>query len=145
VVAEHFDIETLSRIALGRHWRSLDTAEQKQVSTLMRKVVASSYASRFPLYQDEYFEVVAESSVGSSRHTIKTVLHSNKKEVAMDYQLIHVADRFLIYDIVAEGVSDLALKRSMYSALLSTEGLPGLLALLEKTISDNASNAAINP
>ena len=47
----------------------------------------------------------------------------NDKPVKFDYMLKEIGDSWRIINIIANGVSDLALKRSEYSAVLQREGL----------------------
>jgi phospholipid transport system substrate-binding protein len=57
---------------------------------------------------------------------------ANQPDVSLEY-LLHQADGgWRIINVVADGVSDLALKRAEYQRLYASGGIDGLLAALEE-------------
>jgi phospholipid transport system substrate-binding protein len=61
----------------------------------------------------------------------------NDEGVALDYRLRMVDGQWRIIDIYLNGtVSELALRRSEYSALIQREGFEALLAKLDERIND---------
>jgi phospholipid transport system substrate-binding protein len=67
---------------------------------------------------------------------------ANGEPVTLEY-LLHESDgRFRIINIVADGVSDLALKRAEYQAALAAGTLDDLIGRLESQAQDLADGAA---
>ena len=103
----------------------------------MTELISSSYTSRFNDYDGQTFVIVESSSIASNRTRVKSVLNTNSEVVNLDYQLLTRDDTWRIYDIVANGVSDLSLKRSNYAALFASGGLEAVIADIRDSINKN--------
>ena len=138
-VADHFQTHTIARISLGRHWRSLSAEDQTDFQTLLKNLVSSTYASRFKEDNGQVFRITATEAIATNRKRVKSTLETSTETVALDYQLQQEEGHWKIYDIVANGVSDLSLKRSNYSAMFQKGGL---LSVRQEILSNIAANAA---
>ena len=136
-IGNHFNVQTIARISLGRNWRTLDSEKQSAYIALMTELISSSYTSRFNNYDGQTFVIVESSSIASNRTRVKSVLNTNSEVVNLDYQLLTRDDTWRIYDIVANGVSDLSLKRSNYAALFASGGLEAVIADIRDSINKN--------
>lgn len=140
LVESNFDLETISRIALGRNWRKLAADKQRLIKDLMKELIVSNYAGRFNQYKNEVFSIQSDRPVSASRHLVRSTLTTGAgKIVAMDYHLTNKSGDWKIFDVIANGVSDLALKRSTYGASFKKSGLPGVIADIELNIKSNKS------
>lgn len=143
LIESSFDLTTISRIALGTNWRKLGEQDQRQIEELMKNLTISNYASRFSRYKKEAFSTQADKSVSTNRHQVRTVLTTAKGEkISLDYFLTNKSGTWKIFDVVANGVSDLALRRSAYGAIFRQSGLSGVIAEIEQGIRDNVDNNA---
>ena len=136
-IDKYFNVQTIARISLGRNWRTLDSEKQSAYIALMTELISSSYTSRFNDYDGQTFVIVESSSIASNRTRVKSVLNTNSEVVNLDYQLLTRDDTWRIYDIVANGVSDLSLKRSNYAALFASGGLEAVIADIRESINKN--------
>jgi phospholipid transport system substrate-binding protein len=142
-IANNFDTGTVARIALGRHWRKMAEENRATIMALMGEVIVSSYASRFPTYAQQYFDILGQKSVKSGRVIVRSRLHTNSEIVDLDYQLVELYGQWKIFDVVANGVSDLSLKRSSYSATFKSGGVTGVIEEIRQTIKDNQDKASL--
>ena len=138
-VGDHFQIHTIARISLGRYWGSLNAEEKSSFQTLLEDLVSSTYASRFKDDKGQVFSITATEPIATNRKRVKSILETNTETVALDYQLQQEDGTWRIYDIVANGVSDLSLKRSNYSAMFKKSGLE---SVRQEILSNIAANAA---
>ncbi len=136
-IGNYFNVQTIARISLGRNWRTLDSEKQSAYIALMTELISSSYTSRFNDYDGQTFVIVESSSIASNRTRVKSVLNTSSEVVNLDYQLLTRDDTWRIYDIVANGVSDLSLKRSNYAALFASGGLEAVIADIRDSINKN--------
>jgi len=141
VIESTFDANTVARIALGRNWRKLLPEEQATIRDLMVQVIVSSYASRFGLYAGESFQIGEQKTVATNRLIIRTILIAGEEKVNLDYQLIRKDSGWKIFDVVANGVSDLSLKRATYAGAFKTSGINGVINDVTETIKDNEAKA----
>ena len=136
-VTKHFHTDTVARISLGRNWRTLEPKEQASYITLMQELIVSTYVSRFDTFNNQKFSVLTQAAITSNRTRVKSLLNTESETVNLDYQLINHKENWLIYDIVANGVSDLSLKRSNYASLFTKGGLEAVKTDIRNTIIKN--------
>ena len=138
-VTDHFQIHTIARISLGRHWRSLNAEDQARFQALLKDLVSSTYASRFKEDNGQVFSITTTETIATNRNRVKSILETSTETVTLDYQLQHEDGTWRIYDIVANGVSDLSLKRSNYSAMFKKGGLESVRQEISSNIAANAA------
>ncbi|GAB4284264.1 MAG: ABC transporter substrate-binding protein [Deferrisomatales bacterium] len=135
VVRRAFDFPAIARLAIGHHRRELSERELEEwVETFARFSVAL-YAARFDGYSGERFEVLSLEDLSRGRALVRTrLLRPGRDPVHLDYVLRPAEGGWKIVNVVAEGVSDLSLKRAEYTSILEKEGFRGLLERVrEKT------------
>lgn len=142
VVERAFRSETIGRISLGSHWRTLDSTTRSDFATLLNELITTTYASRFNQFNNQSFVTLIVEPISADRRRVKTRLTTASETVQLDYQMQSIDDEWRIYDVVANGVSDLSLKRSTYSALLPQGGLEAVINEIRKSIAGNRQTAA---
>jgi len=122
-VSSAFDLDTVSRMSLGSPWRKLDDESRTEFRALMEQLIVSTYAERFDSYNDQHFEITLVSEPRPGRWLVRTLLHrKNDKPVSLDYYFKGVQ----VFNVVADGVSDLAVRRADYTAVVNEDGYAGL-------------------
>ncbi len=135
VVNESFDFPTIAKIVVGRFWKDLSEAQRSQFTQTFSKLSTATYASKFDSYSKEEFRHVSNEDMGQKGVLVKTeLLKSDGDAVRLDYLLHQKESNWLIVNVVADGVSDLSLKRADYSSVLKEQGFDALIALLNKKI-----------
>lgn len=139
VIQESLDLPFIMRFALGRYWSDLSTVQRDTVVDVFSRWTIAHYASRFDGYSGEQFETMSSEAARRGRELVRTVLKVDSdpaENVTLDY-LVHEADgKWRIVNIIANGVSDLSLKRADYGAAIKAQGIDSLIAKLNGQISD---------
>lgn len=136
-VEANFQVHTISRISLGRNWSTLSEEKKADFQAIITELITSTYSSRFNNYDGQVFAIIGSEDMKRERKRVKSTLTTKNETVTLDYQLQQVDDGWRIYDIVANGVSDLSLKRSNYDALYKSGGLDAVTAEISQNIADN--------
>ena len=127
-----FDIATVSRITLGRTWRDLDEARKQEFRELLEALIAATYADRFDSFDGQRFERL-ESLAGRRGWVVKTQLvRSNGERVNLDYYFNAGA----VFNVVADGVSDLSLRRADYNSIIKQDGYDALIRDMQENIAE---------
>lgn len=135
VVEESFDFLEISRIVLGRHWRRLDNDRQSEFVNVFRELSTATYASRFDSYSGESFRHVAREPFKGERMLLKTELVKQNGEIIPFVYVLHPKqEKWLIVNVVADGVSDLSLKKAEYASIMKNQGFEHLIAKLHDKI-----------
>lgn len=123
----------ISRISTGKYWRTQDELSQGQFIKLMYELITATYADRFVSYNEQVFKIDSVESKGKDRWVVKSQLtKSDGETVTLDYYL----RAGVIFNVVANGVSDLSLKRADYASILAQSGLSGLTTHIDQNIVD---------
>jgi len=129
------DLARVAHLTIGRYWRTLNAQQQSRFVDTFSRLVIATYAHQFHTYAGESFNRKSVQPLKRGRVRVRTELvKSNGKRIHLDYVLHHRKGRWLIINIIADGVSDLALKRAEYSNILGTNGINHLISLLERKI-----------
>lgn len=141
VIAATFDTPLIARVSTGRHWRGFDTDQRQQMIDALTRLTVATYASRFDDYTGESFRVLSETPAPRETLLVSTeLIKSDGETVGLNYLLRPTDDGWRVIDVFLKGVySELALKRSEYAAVIKRAGFDGLLAAIEKKITDYAS------
>ena len=138
-ISNSHDLTKIARIVVGKEWEKLSETQQQKLTDIFVRLSVASYAHNFKDYSGESF--VFDSEEETARGGV--VIHShlvipNDKPVKFDYMLKEKGNSWRIINIIANGVSDLALKRSEYTSILLREGFDALISKINEKI-DNYS------
>jgi len=133
VINSSFDMPFVSRTVLGKYWETLNSEQRTRFVEAFTQLSIATYAANFKSYSGERFKVISEKEVSGGRMMVQTqLIKSGGGKVELDY-LLHRADgEWRVINVIAEGVSDLALKRADYSAFLKNKGFEALLKQLNE-------------
>lgn len=141
VVKETFEFEAVSQIALGGHWKKLETPQKAAFVTKLTDLSIATYAAQFKEYMGEKFEFDSSQDLKSGRLLLRYNLTVPKeKPIKFEYIVGEFKGQWQIINIIVDGISDLALKRAQYESVIDREGFDSLLNKLTQKITDYANN-----
>ena len=138
VVNSH-DLPKIARIVVGKEGEKLTEEQQKKLADVFTRISVASYAHNFKDFSGEEFIIDSEEETKNGG----VVIHSHltipdDKPVKFDYMLKEKGASWRIINIIANGVSDLALKRSEYTAILQRDGFDVLISQINEKIDNYA-------
>ncbi len=134
-VTASYDFPYVSKVVVGRYWRSFTAEQKSQFIRAFSKLSIATYANRFDGYSGERFKTISGEELKRGHRLVKTVLiKANGEEIELDYILHQNNDQWRIINVIAEGVSDLSLKRADYTSYLKKKGVDALLQKLTEKI-----------
>jgi phospholipid transport system substrate-binding protein len=135
VLEATYDFPFMAEKSAGRGWDDLDGAQRAKLVKAFEDLAVSSYAARFNAWGGERFETDGAQQATHDTLVVRSRIVRKKGEpVELDYRL-HATDEghWRIIDVFLNGtVSELAMHRAEYSAVLRREGFAGLIAALQK-------------
>ena len=138
-VTASYDFPYISKVVVGRYWRSFTAEQKSQFIRAFSKLSIATYANRFDGYSGERFKTISGEELKRGHRLVNTVLiKANGEEIELDYILHQNNDQWLIINVIAEGVSDLSLKRADYTSYLKKNGFDALLKKLNEKIKQYA-------
>jgi phospholipid transport system substrate-binding protein len=137
IVTESHDLDYMARVTMSRAWRSVEPIQQAQFLALFRDLSIASYATQFSGMAGARFSVEGHRTVSGGRVEVRTRLNPAGEDAVALVYLLHPTDAgWRVINVLAEGVSDLALKRSQYQQILKAQGFEAVLHHLRRQIDD---------
>ena len=137
VITATHDLPYIARFVLRRSWKDLSPNQQASFSQLFETLSIMNYASRFAGLDRDALRILHAEHLGASRaQVIASLSTADDRTVALSYTLHLKGEEWRIINIIADGVSDLALRRSEYTRLLENDGFTGLVSHIETQIAD---------
>ena len=135
-VAAGYDLPFMSEKILGRHWRSLSEADQKRWTDTFGRLTVATYAERMTGFTGQSFDVLkVEPSQKGTAVVYTQVVTPDEAPIAINYRMREGAGGWRIIDVYLNGtVSELALRRSEYAAVLQRDGFEKLVASIDEKI-----------
>jgi len=134
-IDEYFDLPFISRLVSGRYWKSMELVERLEMIQTFGTLIVATYASRFNDYSGEQFKIIEVKSIKKDRRLIRShLIKSDGEKVDIDYVLHQESDKWKIINVIADGVSDLSIKRADYASVLADFGFRELIKRLDEQI-----------
>lgn len=112
------DIQGLSRWSLGEYWDQRSKEEKKQFEELFGKIFKNvAYPKSGKFFRDLEVAFDREKTKGEEASISTTITHSKEGEIEIEYKLKSVNGKWLIYDVIMDGVS---LGRNLKNKFLQT-------------------------
>ena len=135
---KNFDVPSISRFVLGKYWKQASLDQKKKFIKAFRNYVVKTYSSRFNEYSGEQLTLLNfENESNPKIFVVHTGLEIEDASMIMiDWRIGKKKDRFVILDIIIEGISLAVTQRSEFVSVIDqNEGsIDKLISLLkEKT------------
>ena len=132
-VARLFDVPFMARLATGADWAALKPGEQQQLAAAFGRYIAATYADRFDSFAGERLEVTGEQTTGGNVIVQTRIVKADGEPVAINYLMHRSQNGWQIADVYLDGtISQLAVQRSEFDAILRRQGVAGLVARLNQ-------------
>lgn len=135
-VRETFNLPLMTKFAVGYTWSRATQEEQNDLIAAFSKFSVATYASRFTSYDGEQF-VVLDEKPAPDGVTVETKLQPKQGDAVSLNYLMRKDEKgaWRIVDVFLNGsISELAIRRSEFGAILQREGIHSLLnSLSEKS------------
>ena len=117
---KNFDVPSISRFVLGKYWKTSSTSQKKEFITAFRNYIVKTYSSRFGEYSGEKLTLLnTENEANPKLFIVHTALNrEDGAPIKVDWRVGKKKDRFVILDIVIEGISLAVTQRSEFTAVI---------------------------
>lgn len=131
-VDQTFDLPFLTERTLRRAWKTLSEPQRATFAAALRASVIATYATEFSQPDSVHFTTGSSESLANGDAVVHAVLTPRQgSPVTLDYVLKARGDSWQIVNVLAEGVSDLALRATQYDGLMKDQGFEALIARLD--------------
>jgi phospholipid transport system substrate-binding protein len=117
-----FDYGEMTQRAMGGHWKELSDPEKKEITGLFETLLENSYANKIESYNNEKIIYLRENTDDDYAEVKSKIVTSKRDEYAVNYRLMNKGGRWVVYDVVIEGVSLVSNYRTQFSKIISKQG-----------------------
>jgi len=133
VIRRTFDIPSMTRLSVGLSWAGLTEAQRQQVTGSFGRYISAIYADHFDSYAGQKLQVTGEQPNAGGVMVKSQIIKANGEPVKVDYMMHRSGAGWLISDIYLDGaISEVAIRRSEFAAILKNEGIDGLIVALNR-------------
>ena len=133
---KNFDVPSISRFVLGKYWKQASTDQKKKFIKTFRNYIVKTYSSRFGEYSGEHLELLnTENESNPKIFLVHTALERQDAPIIkVDWRIGKKKDRFVILDIIIEGISLAITQRSEFVSVIDqNEGnIDQLISMLKE-------------
>ncbi|MDH5479758.1 MAG: ABC transporter substrate-binding protein [Nitrosomonas sp.] len=137
-IDQSHDIDLIIRTIIGATlWSDMKLEQQTLIKDTFRRLSIATYAGRFIKYGGEQFEIIEQQELPRDQILVRSRLikgGDSGDSVNFDYVLQQSSGEWRIVNILFDGVSDLAIKRREYRAILQRDSFSALIEMLEEKI-----------
>jgi phospholipid transport system substrate-binding protein len=126
-----FDYNEMAKRSLGKHWNQRSAAEKKQFAELFASLLENSYASKIESYNNEKIVYLKETMDNDHAEVKSKVVTTKRDEFTLDYRMLNQNGKWMVYDVVIEGVSLVSNYRTQFNKIITANGYPELVKKLQ--------------
>lgn len=127
IAEEIFDFGETAKRSLARHWGGRTPAEQQEFVQLFADLLERSYISKVELFNGERITYSGETIDGDLALVRTRIITKQGTEIPVDYRLHKRGERWLVYDVIIEGVSLIANYRTQFNKIIQTSSYQELV------------------
>lgn len=126
------DFVLLSRLTLGKYWRTASTAQRQRFTTEYQQLLIRTYMNSLASYNGEAIEyrLLTVSDDGKSATVRTLVQQPGESPLTVDYSVFNTPAGWKIYDVTIEGISLAITHRSSFGREIRARGMDGFIEYL---------------
>jgi phospholipid transport system substrate-binding protein len=127
-----FDLASMTQFAVGPEWSKMPEADQKALIAAFSRMTIASYAMNFASYNGQSFVVDPVADARNTERFIKSqVVPKGEKPVNLVYRMRETGGIWKVVDVIYESVSQVATRRSDFTATIAKGGAAALVKKLD--------------
>jgi phospholipid transport system substrate-binding protein len=134
-----FDYREMAKRSMGFHWKTITSVQQNEFVDLFSTLLENSYAGKIESYNKEKIVYDKELVEGNYAQVNSRVITPKRDEYSLDYRLLREGNKWMIYDVVIEGVSLVSNYRTQFNSIINGQGYDALVKKM-RTKSEEIGN-----
>lgn len=133
LISPLIDMRSVAKRCLARHWKKISEAERKEFIDLFTHLIKYNYLTRLKNSKGKVTITILSEKVKKNRAIVKTeVQRGIKQPITLTYRMWRNNGRWLIYDLVIEGISLVNNYRKQFHSICVSKGFDKLLEMLRE-------------
>ncbi len=135
VIDESIDAEWIARFVLGKNYRTMSEEHKAAFTELYRDFMINTYGPKFQSYNGKRFDVtdITEQN-GFYIAKAEFLPKDSNAAILVSFRVKERANKLVILDFIAEGISLIETQRSEFNSAISQKGVDKFLEELKNRI-----------
>jgi phospholipid transport system substrate-binding protein len=132
-VLPHFNFTRMTRLTMGRNWRSASPEQQKELISEFRTLLVRTYSTALSSYRDQQIDFKPlRAKPEDTEVTVRTEVKpsGSSQPVSIDYEMEKTPGGWKVYDVKVGGVSLVTTYRETFASEVKERGVDGLIKSL---------------
>lgn len=142
------DVDWVGKFVLGKYWRRATDEQKTRYQELYRTFLLRGYASRFKEYRQTSasgFVITGSREIRENEYQIDSeIIRTGEAPVLVSYRVRFETGNYKLFDVIIEGVSQLATQRSEFGALIARKGMDQFIDMLESKVNQVVSSKSVD-
>lgn len=134
VLEPRVSFESMTRRAVGPGWRQFTPEQQAEATRLFTKLIIRNYSNKFTPGEKPETRFLKAVSPAPDKIEIPTTMLYKGSRYSISYRLEHRGGKWLVTDILAEGVSLIANYRAQFDDIFKKSGATAVMASLRQSV-----------
>jgi phospholipid transport system substrate-binding protein len=138
IADEIFDYAEMSKRSLGVHWQQLSTGDRERFMRSFSDLLDRTYFEKIDSYNGEKVRYM-DVKITGNQATVPTRVTTDKgTEIPVEYRMHRDQGRWMVLDVVIEGVSLVSNYRAQFDRIIKTSSTGELMKRLEAQVAGQA-------
>lgn len=134
LIRDRFDFTEMAKRILATHWKDRSKEERNEFISVFSDLLMGSYIAKIETYTNEKVTYDKEILKGKGKYgMVKTQIITANVNIPIDYKLIKKS-KWVVYDVVIEGVSFVSTYRSQYNKIITGESYASLIKQMKQKL-----------
>lgn len=132
-VLPHFNFTRMTRLTMGRNWRTASPEQQKALTSEFRTLLVRTYSTALSSYRDQQVDFKPlRAKPEETEVTVRTEVKpsGSSQPVSIDYEMEKTPEGWKVYDVKVGGVSLVTTYRETFASEVKERGVDGLIKSL---------------
>lgn len=132
------DTRWIGKFSLAQYWRTITPEQQSKFLDLYSKYLTGMYVPNFRKYTGNVVKVLNAKEVRTNEYFVQTVIVdpvNTAGNIHINYMMRQDPsglEKFIIFDVIAEGVSLITTQRAELSSVMTNSGFDSMMETLER-------------
>ena len=135
-----FDFQEMARRSLARHWTERTAEQREEFVRLFTDLLERVYFGKLENYSAERIVYFGETVDGDYATVRSKVVIGKKGELPIEYRLHLVGSRWVVYDVLIDGMSFVSTYRAQFNRVIQTSSYDDLVQKLRLREMENTAS-----
>lgn len=129
----HVDSERMSRLVLGRYWRTATPAQKADFTEQFQQLLVRTYAGPLSKLGNQTIKVTGTKPGPESGELVveSDLIGGDMGKVPVNYRVALVNGQWQAFDVVIDGISLINNYRGSFAEVIQRKGMDGLISTLK--------------